>query len=68
MTDFIVRCVEGYGFLPIVRDEDGEEIYRGEFQLNAQDALQCCLDAGNSEETKPVDSTPYEHNRGRGNS
>tara|TARA_R110002074_G_scaffold163402_1_gene322435 strand:- start:168 stop:386 length:219 start_codon:yes stop_codon:yes gene_type:complete len=67
MTDFIIRCVAGYGFLPIIRDVDNQEIYRGEFQDTAQDALQCCLDAGINEEIKPVDSSPYEHNRGRGN-
>ena len=44
MTDFIIRCVAGYGFLPIIRDVDNQEIYRGEFQDTAQDALQCCLD------------------------
>jgi hypothetical protein len=32
MTDFIIRCVAGYGFLPIIRDVDNQEIYRGEFQ------------------------------------
>lgn len=67
MTDLIVRCVGGYGFLPIVKTADGEEIYRGEFQLNAHDAIQCCLDGGISESPQPVDSSPYQHNRGRGN-
>ena len=54
MTDFIIRAVAGYGFLPIIRD-DNQEIYRGEFQGTAQDALQCCLDAEISKEIKPVD-------------
>ena len=41
MTDLIIRFVEGYGFLPII-EVDGEEIYRGEYQLTSEVALAKC--------------------------
>ena len=31
MKDFIIRQVDGYGWLPIII-QDGKEVYRGEFQ------------------------------------
>lgn len=39
--DFIVRQVNGCGFLPIVKnwDDDGKELYRGEYQDTAGEAL-----------------------------
>jgi len=37
--DMIIRMVEGYGFLPIIVDADGCELYRGEFQDSSQMAL-----------------------------
>ena len=37
--DMIIRMVEGYGFLPIIVDADGNELYRGEFQESAEMAL-----------------------------
>ena len=42
MTDLIVRIVEGYGFLPII-EIDGKEVYRGEYQETAGEALVKCL-------------------------
>lgn len=33
VIDIVIRCVQGYGHLPIVRI-DGAEIYRGEFQTD----------------------------------
>ena len=40
--DMIVRIVVGYGHLPIVFEE-GKEVYRGEFQQSAHDALDKCI-------------------------
>ena len=40
--DLIVRRVEGFGYLPIIKNENGEEIYRGEFKETAEEALQAC--------------------------
>jgi len=39
--DFIIRQVNGCGFLPIVKDwdDDGKELYRGEYQDTAAEAL-----------------------------
>ena len=39
--DFIIRQVNGCGFLPIVKDwnEDDKELYRGEYQDTAAEAL-----------------------------
>lgn len=37
--DMLIRMVEGYGFLPIIVDGDGNELYRGEFQDSAEMAL-----------------------------
>lgn len=47
--DFIIRQVNGYGFLPIVKDwnvDDGSsgELYRGEFQDTAIEALAKAMD------------------------
>ncbi|MBD1207490.1 MAG: hypothetical protein H9535_03615 [Ignavibacteria bacterium] len=30
-TDFVIRHVKGYGFLPIKVDADGKEVFRGSF-------------------------------------
>jgi hypothetical protein len=40
--DIIIREVKNYGYIPIVKDEDGKEVYRGEFQPTAQEALDRC--------------------------
>ena len=47
--DYIIRPVDGYGFLPIIKDwnEDGKELYRGEFKDTATDALIACLEWAN---------------------
>jgi len=37
--DMLIRMVEGYGFLPIIVDGDGQELYRGEYQDSAEMAL-----------------------------
>jgi len=39
--DFIARFVSGYGYLPILK-QDGKEIYRGEFQRTAIEAIEKC--------------------------
>ena len=39
MGDLIVRMVDGYGFLPILKSEAGDELYRGEFQPTPEKAL-----------------------------
>lgn len=41
-TDLIIRCVPGYGFLPIIV-KDNEELYRGEFCHSEVEALLCCI-------------------------
>ena len=38
----LTRSEEGFGYLPIIRNEHGEEIYRGEFKETAEEALQAC--------------------------
>jgi hypothetical protein len=43
--DYIVREVEGYGFLPIVRDwNEEEEVARGEFRDGPLECLEACID------------------------
>ena len=42
--ELIVREVKGFGYLPIVRDHDDVEIYRGEFQPTAQEAFDRACD------------------------
>ena len=39
VIDIVVRCVPSYGYLPIVT-VDGKEVYRGEFQPDAQSAFE----------------------------
>lgn len=41
-TDLIIRCVPGYGFLPIV-EQDQIELYRGEFCHSEEAALDVCI-------------------------
>ena len=41
MTDYILRFVDGLGYLPII-EIDGKETYRGEYQKTAEDALAKC--------------------------
>jgi len=41
MIDYIARSVPGYGYLPII-EEDGVEIYRGEFAETPEFALAKC--------------------------
>jgi len=40
--DFIVRFVQGYGYLPILI-VDGEEVYRGEFKKSPQQAFESVM-------------------------
>ena len=37
--DLIIRVVPDYGFLPIIKDEDGNQLYRGEYQETTEGAL-----------------------------
>jgi len=41
--DFIIKKVDGVGFLPIVLDEYSNEIYRGEYHQKAHDAIDAAL-------------------------
>lgn len=43
MIDVVIRIVEGYGYLPIVRVDDAE-IYRGEFHRTTIAALTKALE------------------------
>ena len=47
MIDMIIRYVDGYGYLPIIKSDD-KEIYRGEFQPNPNRAMERCLSAASS--------------------
>lgn len=38
--DIILRHVDGYGWLPII-ERDSKEIFRGEHQAYAHEALEC---------------------------
>ena len=38
MSDLIIRRVNGYGYLPIIK-LDGKETYRGEYQETPEEAL-----------------------------
>lgn len=38
--DLIIRSVPGYGYLPIIVDSDGKELYRGEYHRNIADAVE----------------------------
>ena len=40
--DIIIRTVDGYGFLPIIQNDAGEEIYRGEFKETIAEAVAAC--------------------------
>ena len=42
MTDYIIRVVPGYGYLPMIEDENGDTLYHGEFQQSAIEALEKC--------------------------
>ena len=44
VMDIIIRKVKGYGYLPMLRDEEGNLLYRGEFQTTPSIALKRCLD------------------------
>jgi hypothetical protein len=44
-VDYIVRQVDGYGFLPIVV-VNGQEIYRGEYRLTFREAVIYAEEAG----------------------
>jgi hypothetical protein len=39
IVDIVVKMVDGCGFLPIVVADD-QEIFRGEYQLNLNDAIE----------------------------
>ena len=39
IVDIVVKMVDGCGFLPIVVADD-KEIFRGEYQLNLNDAIE----------------------------
>mgnify|MGYP003682014109 CR=1 FL=1 len=41
--DFIIKKVDGIGYLPIVLDEYSNEIYRGEHHQKAHDAIDAAL-------------------------
>jgi len=46
--DLIIRTVPGYGYLPIIVDyENDNELYRGEFQKTASQALTKLLKRSN---------------------
>jgi hypothetical protein len=40
--DIIIRTVDGYGFLPIIQNNAGEEVYRGEFKGTIAEAVAAC--------------------------
>lgn len=40
-TDLVARFVPGYGYLPIVT-KNNKEVYRGEFQRSALEAIAVC--------------------------
>ena len=42
MTDYILRYVEGRGYLPIL-EKDGKEVYRGEYHSSPKLALERCF-------------------------
>ena len=41
--DYMIKKVDGVGFLPIVLDELSNEIYRGEYHQKAHDAIDAAL-------------------------
>jgi hypothetical protein len=41
--DYMIKKVDGVGYLPIVLDELSNEIYRGEYHQNAHDAIDAAL-------------------------
>ena len=41
--DIIIRRVDGYGWLPIIKDSEDREFYRGEFRASPQAALNAAL-------------------------
>ena len=41
--DIIIREVKGYGWLPMLKDEDGKETYRGEYQPTPEVAMKRCI-------------------------
>ena len=43
VMDFIIKKVDGVGYLPIVLDEYSNEIYRGEYHQKAHDAIDAAL-------------------------
>lgn len=42
-VDFTVRYVPSVGYLPMLVNENGKELYRGEFKTTAQAALKASL-------------------------
>ena len=42
--DMVIRIVPVYGFLPILQDQDGKVLYRGEFFESSHEALNKLLD------------------------
>ncbi len=42
-VDFTVRFVPSVGYLPMLVNENGKELYRGEFKRTAKDALEAAL-------------------------
>jgi hypothetical protein len=42
MTDFIIRFVEGYGYLPMVKAY-GKLLYQGDHQVTPEEALSRCI-------------------------
>jgi len=44
MFDIIIRCVDRLGFLAIVKDEQGDEVFRGEYKKNPHEALDYAIE------------------------
>lgn len=40
--EIVIRKVDRYGWIPIVKDPDGYEVYRGEFKHTPTDAFDNC--------------------------
>jgi hypothetical protein len=43
VMDYMIKKIDGVGFLPIVLDEFSNEIYRGEYHQKAHDAIDAAL-------------------------
>ena len=43
VMDYMIKKIDGVGFLPIVLDEFSNEIYRGQYHQKAHDAIDAAL-------------------------